>query len=161
MNVLDRIRSIPVSDVESDGRLTVGDRVAFTFTEDDGRGTRIAEGKITQIRKVRTSTFVLIDADGAHVTRHAADVQPVTDWRDRMDPVVVAGFGAGSGPLPILTHPDTGPHVEVSWMDGSVLLLGVYTTDRTGIVYRFDNGLEQPPTVIHWDLDGPECGCDS
>lgn len=63
-----------------------------------------------------------------------------------------------AGPLPIALHPAEGPSVQVFWMPHGVLLVGIYTTARKGTVYRFDKGLEQPPTVIHWDLDGPECG---
>lgn len=63
-----------------------------------------------------------------------------------------------AGPLPIVLHPAEGPGVQVFWMPHGVLLVGIYTTERKGTVYRWDNGLEQPPAVIYWDLDGPGCG---
>jgi hypothetical protein len=161
--LLDAVRQIPVSHPESVGRISIGGRVAFTFYKDDGTDASIGEGTVRKITQAGSSAFLLIETDrGVFVTRHAGDVAPATE-RERVDPVVAEAFGDGHGPLPVRLHPDVpfGPAVEVTWMHGSALLIGIYTTPRNGTVYRWDNGLEQAPTVIDWDLDGPECGCAS
>ncbi len=50
------------------------------------------------------------------------------------------------------------PGIKIHFLPaGGPLFLGIYMTARKGIVYRWDNGLQKPPTVIHWDLDGPPC----
>ena len=113
-----------------------------------------------RVLRVNSAVFADIELDSGETVRwRAREVSLVSDWRDRVDPCLAESYGDGSGPLPIRLHPDSpaGPAVDVHWMHASVLLVGIYTTARKGTVYRWDKGLDQAPTVILWDLDGPEC----
>jgi len=61
-------------------------------------------------------------------------------------------------PLPIALDGTPPPGVKVHFLpDGGPLVVGIYPTARHGTVYRWDDGLDAPPRVIRWDLDGPGC----
>src|ERR1039458_1938023 len=158
--VQDMTRGIELRSVETDGRYTIGDEVAFVL--DSGLA---CEGTVKEIRTSHmpsgniVTRLTIESAQGLPFIRHACDVQHVTGWQDRVDPAVAEAVGDGHGPLPIRLHPDTpaGPAVRVFWMADSVLCVGIYTTERTGTVYRWDNGPEAAPKVIRWNLDGPAC----
>lgn len=160
MGIVDQVTSgIAVRAAEKSGPFAIGGRVVFTITHPD-LGADIAEGTVRKITESGRSVFLLIETGhGITFTRHACDVQPASDWRERVDRAVAEAVGEGDGPVPILLHPDSppGPAVSVYWMHGSVLVLGIYTSATTGIVYRWQDGPEQAPAVIHWDLSGPEC----
>ena len=158
--VQDMTRGIEISSVETDGRYTIGDQVAFVLDSDFACEGTVREIRTADMRPGNPVTRLTIEsAHGLTFIRHACDVQHVTGWQDRVDPAVAEAVGAGHGPLPIRLHPDTpaGPAVSVHWLYDRVLVVGIYHTERTGTVYRWDNGLEEAPTVGYWDLDGPEC----
>jgi hypothetical protein len=157
---LGAIRDREVSAVQADGPFAVGAKVIFVIAGGNMAGADFVTGTVEKITTSGRSTFLAIRSDsGIAFVRRSCDVQPLTDWRERVDRAVASAVGNGDGPLPIRMHPDTpaGPGVSVYWMFGAVLFVGIYTTETTGTGYRWDNGLDQPPTVVDWDLDGPGC----
>ena len=79
--------AVEVSDVESAGRFSVGDKVAFTFDGTELGYATSAEGIVQRITKSGRSTRLTIDiGHGMTVLRHASDVEPVTGWQERVDP---------------------------------------------------------------------------
>jgi hypothetical protein len=40
---------------------------------------------------------------------------------------------------------------------GDVIGVGIYPSERKGIVLRWHDGPSQDPVIIHWDADGPPC----
>ena len=61
------------------------------------------------------------------------------------------------GTLAIDTTGTPPPGVKVHYLPDGRLVVGIYPTERRGTVYRWDNGLDELPSVICWDLDGPPC----
>jgi hypothetical protein len=160
-SIRDLAAGIEVSTAESAGHLALNGRAVFNSCNDWHRDAIPTEGTVTQIVKSGGSVFVTIRSDaGVEFTRHASDVQPAANWRDRVDPAVAAAAGELGGPLPIRLHPDSppGPAVEAYWMHGEVLVVGVYPDETHGTVYRWDAGLDAAPTVIHWEA--PHCADD-
>jgi hypothetical protein len=61
-------------------------------------------------------------------------------------------------PLAIDISHTPAPGVKVYYLPGTdVLVVGIYPTARKGTVYRWQDGAENPPVVIDWNLDGPPC----
>lgn len=61
---------------------------------------------------------------------------------------ITAVFDASGAPFP----------VKVTFFQlGDVIGVGIYPTDRNGVVARWDNGVTEKPRIVHWNLDGPPC----
>jgi hypothetical protein len=59
----------------------------------------------------------------------------------------------------VFTAPDGSlmPVKVTMFQIGHRIGVGIYPTDRKGVVARWDNGITEKPRIVHWNQDGPPC----